>query len=301
MFLLHQKGILGSIGNTPLIELFQKDRKGAKILLKLEGNNPGGSVKDRTALWMVRSAEKSGELTKGKTILEATSGNTGIGLALVGAASGYKVKLILPETASLERKRTLEAYGAELILSSGKSGIDGAVQLADQISDLSPNMYWRPDQYSNEANWRSHYESTSIELLHQTEGKIDAFVAGMGTGGTLMGVARRMNEQSNRIAIIGVEPERGHSIQGLKNMTESKRPAIYKEELLDDVKSVTDSSAFAMVRFLARTQGVFTGMSGGAAVDVALKVANKMPSEQTVVTLLPDRGDRYLSTGIFNM
>ncbi|MCD4707543.1 MAG: cysteine synthase family protein [Candidatus Sabulitectum sp.] len=294
------EGILSSIGNTPLVQLrYLASEGGARILLKLEGTNPGGSVKDRSALWMVRDAEKRGLLDGGKTILEATSGNTGIGLAMVGAAMDYKVKLVLPEGVSVERRHILSAFGAELVLSPGERGADGAVSLAEQLFGEEPDKFYMPDQYSNSANWLSHYESTAPEIIRQTAGGINAFVAGMGTGGTLMGVSRGLKEFSPDIRIIGVEPEPGHSIQGLKNMKESVMPAIFDENRLDSIISQSDSDAFSMTRELALKEGLFAGMSGGAAVSAAVQVAQDMSPGETLVVLVADRGDRYLSTGVF--
>lgn len=292
--------ILDSIGNTPVVRLKHLAReRGAAILVKLEGSNPGGSVKDRVALWMIRRAEEEGFLKRGKTILEATSGNTGIGLALVGATLGYRVKLTVPENVSAERKQTLQAYGAELVLSPGERGTDGAIELADRLLNADPDMYYVPDQYSNTANWLSHYETTSLEIIRQTGGRVDTFVAGMGTGGTLMGVSRRLKELSSDIQIIGVEPERGHSIQGLKNMEESAVPAIFESDRIDRIISRSDMQAFEMTSLLARSEGLFVGMSGGAAVSAAITLAQEMDQGTTLVVLVADRGDRYLSTGVF--
>ncbi|RKZ03107.1 cysteine synthase B [Candidatus Fermentibacteria bacterium] len=293
-------GILSAIGNTPVARLrYTGFREGAGILLKLEGTNPGGSVKDRSALWMVRHAEKEGLLHRGRTIIEATSGNTGIGLAMVGAALGYKVKLVIPDNVSAERKHILQAFGARLITTRGHLGTDGAIAVAKQVYQDNPEQYFMPDQYSNNANWLSHYESTAPEIIRQTAGTVNAFVAGIGTGGTLMGVSRRLKEFSPEIRIIGVEPEVGHSIQGLKNMKESATPAIFDRSRLDMVISRSDSDAFAMTRALAVREGLFVGLSGGAAVSAAVQVAERMRPDETVVVLIADRGDRYLSTGVF--
>jgi len=217
--------LLDSIGNTPLIELRNiKPRHGARILVKLEGNNPGGSVKDRTALWMINKAEKEHNLTTGKIILEPTSGNTGIGLAMVSACKGYRVKLCLPECVSMERRQTLLAFGAELVLTPAKDRTDGAIRRAQRMLSEDPERYFMPDQFSNSANWLSHYESTGSEILQQTKGEVTAFVAGMGTTGTLMGISRRLKEHNSRIKIVGAEPVEGHAIQGLKNMNEAIIP-----------------------------------------------------------------------------
>ncbi|MCD6588029.1 MAG: cysteine synthase family protein [Candidatus Fermentibacteraceae bacterium] len=296
----NDRGILSAIGNTPVARLrYTGSRGGAEILLKLEGTNPGGSVKDRSALWMVRHAEKEGLLHRGRTIIEATSGNTGIGLAMVGAVLGYKVKLVLPENVSVERRHILQAFGARLLTTPGHLGTDGAIVVAKQIFQDNPEQYFMPDQYSNNANWLSHYESTAPEIIRQTAGTVNAFVAGIGTGGTLMGVSRRLKEFSPEIRIIGVEPEVGHCIQGLKNMKESATPAIFDRSRLDMVVSRSDSDAFAMTRALAVKEGLFVGLSGGAAVSAAVQVAAGMKPDETVVVLIADRGDRYLSTGVF--
>jgi len=293
-------GLLGAIGNTPLVELRRiRPAKGARIVAKLEGNNPGGSVKDRPALWMIQQAEKDGRLAPGKAILEPTSGNTGIGLAMVGAYKGYRVKLTLPECVSMERRQILLAYGAELVLTPGHERTDGAIREAHRIMELEGDRYFMPNQFDNPANWQSHYETTGPEILAQTSGSLHAFVAGMGTGGTLMGVSRRLKEHDPAIQIVGVEPVDGHAIQGLKNMGEAIVPQIYEPERLDRVIVVADRPAFAMTERLALEEGLFVGMSGGAALSAALQVAAEMDPGDTVVTVLPDRGDRYLSTNLF--
>lgn len=291
--------ILESIGNTPLAELVKLNKNSkVKVLVKLEGNNPGGSIKDRPAYYMIKKAEEAGELTKGKTILEPTSGNTGIGLAMIGAAKGYKVKLVMPECVSVERRRMLEALGAELILTSGKERTDGAIKKAHQIIKEEPDKYYMPNQFENENNVLAHYETTGPEIWKQTNGEIDVFVAGMGTTGTLMGTAKYLKEKKSGIKIIGVEPVKGHAIQGLKNMKESIVPKIYNPKMLDEKIIIDDDEAFKIARSLATKEGLFVGMSSGAAVAGALKVAKNMNSG-TIVTILPDRGDRYLSTALF--
>ena len=292
--------LLESIGNTPLVELHRiRPRHGARVLAKLEGHNPGGSVKDRPALWMIKTAEEDGSLPPGKIILEPTSGNTGIGLAMIGAHKGYRVKLTLPECVSMERRQTLLAYGAELVLTPAHERTDGAIRAAHSILEDEPDRYFMPNQFANPANWMSHYETTAPEILAQTGGDVAAFVAGMGTTGTLMGVARRLKEFSPHIQIVGAEPVEGHAIQGLKSMKESIVPEIYETDRLDRVVPVDDRSAFAMTKCLALEEGLFVGMSSGAAVHAALEVAADLPESATVVTLLPDRGDRYLSTNLF--
>ncbi len=293
-------GVLESIGNTPLVELRKvRPEKGARILAKLEGNNPGGSVKDRPALWMIQRAEQSGRLVPGKVILEPTSGNTGIGLAMVGACKGYRVKLTLPECVSMERRQILLAYGAELVLTPAHERTDGAIRAAMRIFDEAPERYFMPNQFANPDNWLSHYETTGPEILAQTGGEISAFVAGMGTTGTLMGVERRLRERNPNIRIVGVEPVEGHAIQGLKNMRESIVPEIYDRRRLDEVLVVDDRSAFAMANRLALEEGLFVGMSSGAALCGAMRVAADLSAGDTVVVLFPDRGDRYLSTNLF--
>lgn len=291
--------VLTSIGGTPLV-LIEKlnPNKRVKLFAKLEGANPGGSVKDRIALYMIERAEEEGKLKRDRTILEATSGNTGIGLAMVGAARGYKVKLVMPACVSMERRRTLEALGAELVLSPPEEGTDGAIRLCRKIMDGSPDNYFMPDQFNNPANIQAHYETTGKEVIEQTRGTVTHFVAGLGTTGTIMGAGRRLKEFRKEIKVIGVEPFLGHRIQGLKNMTESIVPGIYDSGALDEKLNINDADAFEASRRLAVEEGLFVGMSSGAAFFAALEVAKKTP-EGTVVVILPDRGDRYLSTSLF--
>jgi len=288
-----------AIGNTPLISLHGLPGQGSvTILAKLEGNNPGGSVKDRPAWFMLKSAEEQGLLGEGKVVLEPTSGNTGIAIAMIGAARGYKVKLVMPACVSLERRRVLEAYGAELVLSPAEEATDGAIRMAHKMLAENPELYYMPNQYANPNNVRAHFETTGPEIWTQSGGEVDAFVAGMGTSGTLMGAGRYLKGQNPGIRVIGVEPTLGHAVQGLKNMQEAIVPEIYRREELDEVLTVEDDEAFDMARLLAAERGLFVGMSSGAAVAGALKAASQMKSG-TVVTLLPDRGDRYLSTNLF--
>lgn len=288
-----------SIGNTPLVELAGiNPNPRVRILAKLEGNNPGGSVKDRPALYMLNRAEEAGELGKGKTILEPTSGNTGIALAMLGAARGYRVKLVMPACVSLERRSVLEAFGAEVVLSPAEEATDGAIRLAHRILGAEPDLYYMPNQYANPNNVLAHYETTGPEIFRQTNGEVDLFVAGMGTSGTLMGVGKYLREVKPGVRIVGVEPRLGHKVQGLKNMQEAIVPEIYCPESLDEKITVDDDPAFATARLLAAREGLFVGMSSGAAVAGALKVAEEMNSG-TIVVILPDRGDRYLSTALF--
>jgi S-sulfo-L-cysteine synthase (O-acetyl-L-serine-dependent) len=292
-------GVLDSIGNTPLVKLETLNTNPrVRVLAKLEGNNPGGSVKDRIAFYMVKGAEEAGRIKKGDTILEATSGNTGIGLAMVGAALGYKVVLVMPECVSLERRKVLEAFGAELILSPGNEGTDGAIKRARKMMEESPNGYFMPNQFDNPSNILAHYETTGREIIDQTNGQVDVFVAGMGTTGTLMGAGKRLKEFNRNIRIVGVEPFLGHKIQGLKNMQESIVPKIFNPAFPDEIIKVNDDDAFATTRRLALQEGIFAGMSSGAAVFGALTMAGRIESG-TVVVVLPDRGDRYLSTALF--
>ncbi len=288
-----------AIGDTPLVELRRiTPNPGVRILAKLEGNNPGGSVKDRPALYMLNGAEQRGELTHDKTILEPTSGNTGIAFAMLGTARGYKVKLVMPACVSMERRAVLQAYGAELVLSPSEERTDGAIRVAYRMFEESPDTYYMPNQYANEDNPRAHFETTAPEIVVQTDGDIDCFVAGMGTGGTLMGISRFFREMKPSVRVIGVEPVLGHRIQGLKNMKEAIVPPIYREESLSSKVVVEDEPAFEMARRLAIEEGLFVGMSSGAAVAGACEVARDM-SHGTIVVLLPDRGDRYLSTSLF--
>ena len=291
--------LLSVIGSTPLVELNNLNGNSkVRIFGKLEGNNPGGSIKDRPAYYMIKKAEESGELTREKTILEPTSGNTGIALAMIGAAKGYKVKLCMPECVSVERRRVIEAFGAEAVLTPAKEGTDGAIRKAHQLIAEEPGKYYMPNQFENENNVLAHYETTGPEIFSQTKGEIDVFVACMGTGGTLMGVAKYLKERKTEIKVVGVEPTIGHKIQGLKNMQESIVPKIYHSEKLDEKIIIKDDPAYDMTRLLATKEGIFVGMSSGAAVVGALRIAKKMHSG-IIVVILPDRGDRYLSTTLF--
>jgi cysteine synthase B len=291
--------VIDSIGNTPVVEL--KNLNGnprIRIMAKLEGSNPGGSVKDRAALYMIRKAMEAGKLTPGKTILEPTSGNTGIALAMIGAALGYKVKLTMPECVSMERRRTIEAFGAEIELTAGNRSTDGAIIRAHKILEENPEQYFMPNQFDNENNVLAHYETTGPEIFKQTKGEVDVFVAGMGTTGTLMGVSKYLKKRKPSVCIVGVEPTMNHTIQGLKNLHESIVPRIFKGSALDEEITITDDESFDTTRMLATKEGLFVGMSSGTAVAGALKIAKGMKSG-TLVVLLPDRGDRYLSTKLF--
>jgi cysteine synthase B len=291
--------IIDSIGNTPLVEMNNLNgNPRVRIMAKLEGGNPGGSVKDRVAYYMLKAAIESGELSPGKTIIEPTSGNTGIALAMIGAAMGYKVELTMPECVSVERQRAIEAFGAVIDLTPGDKATDGAIIRAHQILQENPDQYYMPNQFDNENNVLAHYETTGPEIFAQTNGEVDVFVAGLGTTGTLMGVSKYLKERKPSVRIVGVEPELDHKIQGLKNLRESIVPRIFREDALDDKLTISDEEAFDNTRLLATREGMFVGMSSGAALAGALKVAKEMNSG-TLVVLLPDRGDRYLSTCLF--
>jgi|UniRef100_A0A7C4ASX6 cysteine synthase B len=292
-------GILDLIGNTPLVRIAHPDASnGMRLLGKLEGNNPGGSIKDRVALYMIEQAEREGRLSRDKIILEPTSGNTGIGLSMVAACKGYRCLLTLPECVSLERRNTLRAFGADLEVTPGCESTDGAIRRARQIFESDPDKYFMPNQFENINNVEAHYMGTGKEIIDQTNGDVDVFVAGMGTTGTLMGVSKRLKEFNPSIEIVGIEPVEGHTIQGLKNMNEAIVPAIYDPSRIDRIIRVNDQQAYDTCRWLALTQGIFVGMSSGAAVYGAIQVARERGSG-TIVCILPDRGDRYLSTTLF--
>jgi len=291
--------ILKLVGNTPLIRVNRMNRAdGVELLVKLESMNPGGSVKDRIALKMIEAAEAAGQLTAGKIVLEASSGNTAIGLAMVCTVKGYQLLVTMSESASEERKRILRAYGADILLTPGHQGTDGAIEEAYRLAREEPDKYFLIDQYNNEANWLAHYEGTGKEIWEATEGKVDVVVLTMGTTGTLMGTTRALKELNPAVRVIGVEPFKGHKIQGLKNMKESYPPGIFKPEEPDAIVYVDDDSSYEMARRLAKEEGIFVGMSAGAAMKVALDEAQAL-GKGTVVALLPDGGERYLSTSLF--
>jgi len=291
--------VLSAIGKTPLVQMTNLNGvAGVKIYAKLEGSNPSGSVKDRPAFYMITMAEKSGELTREKTIIEPTSGNTGIAIAMIGAAKGYKVKLFMPERVSVERQLILQAFGAEVVLTPAREGIDGSIRCAWEALKNEPDKYYMPNQFDNPNNVLSHYETTGPEIFEQMKGKIDVFICAIGTTGTLMGTGRYLREKVPGIKIVAVEPTLGHTIQGLKNMHESVVPGIFNPEIYDEKLTVEDDTAFETTRLMAVREGLFTGMSSGAAVVGALEVAKKM-KKGNIVVILPDRGDRYLSTDLF--
>lgn len=293
------QSLMESIGSTPIVEIGSLCRNpGVRVMAKLEGNNPGGSIKDRPARHMILAAEASGELTHDKVILEPTSGNTGIALAMIAAARGYRIKLVMPACVSMERRSVLEAYGAEIVLSPGCEATDGAIRLAHKIYGEDSERYYMPNQYANPNNTLAHYETTAPEIMRQTDGNITHFVAGMGTSGTLMGVSRYFREAKPDVQVIAVEPVLGHKIQGLKNMREAIVPPIYDQSAFHRKMVVEDDDAFETARQLATREGIFCGMSGGAAVAGALRLAGEIDSG-LIVVIIPDRGDRYLSTNLF--
>ncbi|MCF8049968.1 MAG: cysteine--tRNA ligase [Desulfobacterales bacterium] len=293
--------ILEAIGNTPLVEIRRLNpNPRVKILAKLEYCNPGGSIKDRAALAMIEAGERSGLLTADKTVIEATSGNTGIGLALVCSVKGYRLLLAMAESVSIERKKILKARGAEILLTPGHLGTDGAIEEVYRLVRESPDAYFMADQYNTEANWEAHYYGTAPEIWEQTGGRVTAVVVTMGTTGTLMGLSRRLKEYNPAVAIIGVEPYLGHKLQGLKNLKESYCPEIFDKKRLDRKVNVEDEEAFEMTRRLARHEGLFLGMSSGAAMAVACREAEAM-EEGVIVVICPDGGERYLSTSLFTV
>ncbi|NOQ46474.1 MAG: cysteine--tRNA ligase [Desulfobulbaceae bacterium] len=291
--------IIELIGNTPLVDISRLNPvDGVMILGKLESSNPGGSVKDRIALSMVEAGEKSGELNSDKILLEATSGNTGIGLAMVCAAKGYRCQLVMPESASVERRQIMQAYGAEIILTPAKRATDGAIEKAYAMAREHPDLYFLTDQFNNPANWRAHYDGTGPEIWQQTKGKVTDVIVTLGTSGTAMGLSSWFADHHPEVRVIAVEPYFGHKIQGLKNMKESYRPGIFDKALPDKIVNVADENAFQAARRLAREEGIFVGMSSGAAMFAAISRAREI-KEGLIVTIFPDGGERYLSTPLF--
>jgi S-sulfo-L-cysteine synthase (O-acetyl-L-serine-dependent) len=296
------ESILDLIGDTPLLEI-QKITGGlpaaVKVFAKLEGFNPGGSVKDRPAWRMIQDGLKHGSLRPGKTILDSTSGNTGIALAMIGSVLRYPVELVLPANVSAERKQIIQAYGAKVTYSDPMEGSDGAIRLCRKILEASPEEYFKPDQYFNPMNPEAHYENTGPEILRQTEGKITHFVAGIGTGGTIMGAGRYLKEFNPQLQVIAVEPDDAlHGLEGLKHMTSSIVPGIYHEDQLDGKIPVSTEDAYSMVYRLSQEEGILVGQSSGAAMFAALKLGRKIGSG-VIVTIFPDFGDKYLSTNLW--
>jgi cysteine synthase B len=296
------ESVLDLIGNTPLLEI-QRIAAGlsprVKIYAKLEGMNPGGSVKDRPAWRMAQEGLRSGKLRPGKTVLDSTSGNTGIALAMIGSVLGYPVELVMPANVSVERKQIINAYGAKAIYSDPMEGSDGAIRECRKILQANPEKYFKPDQYFNPMNPQAHYENTGPEIYRQTNGSVTHFVAGIGTGGTMMGTGRYLKEVNPNVRIVAVEPDDAlHGLEGLKHMASSIVPGIYHEEELDDKISVSTEDAYAMVYRLSQEEGLLVGQSSGAALFAALKIARRLRAG-TIVTLFPDFGDKYLTTNLW--
>ena len=297
--MLH-KNILQTIGNTPLVKITELNpNENVKIYAKIEGFNPTGSIKDRIALEMIKQAEQEGKLTKGKTIIEPTSGNTGISLAMIGAAKGYDVEIVMSEAVSIERRQAIQAFGGKLILTNPKLGTDGAIIKARDLVNKYPEKYFMPDQFSNEYNKLAHYKATAEEIWKQTKGNIDYFVSSIGTSGTIMGVGNYLKEKNPEIKIVSAHPVKGHYIQGLKNMKEAIVPAIYDPSKIDNTIMVKTENAFEIARQIVKKEGIFVGMSSGAAMYAAIEVAKRIKAG-LIVVIFPDRGEKYLSTNLFN-
>ena len=291
--------ILETIGNTPMVKINKLNpNKNALLYAKLEGFNPTGSIKDRIALKMIEQAEIDGRLTHDKIIIEATSGNTGIGLAMIGLVKGYKVQIVMSEAVSIERQKVIKAFGGEIILTPGELATDGAIIKTREILAENPGKYFNPNQFSNEYNKITHYKTTAEEIWEQTEGQVTHFVSGLGTSGTIMGVGKCLKEKNPCIKIVEAHPVRGHYIQGLKNMEEAIVPEIYDRSQIDHSILIDSEQAFEMSRKIVAEEGIFVGQSSGAAMIAALEVIKTLNSG-LVVVILPDRGEKYLSTNLF--
>lgn len=293
------KSILDAIGNTPLVRINRLNpNNNTEIYAKLEGFNPTGSIKDRIACKMVEQAEAEGKLKKGHTIIEPTSGNTGIGLALVGAVKGYDVDIVMSSAVSIERRKMIQAFGARTILTDSKLGTDGAITKARELVAEHPDKYFMPDQFSNEFNQMAHYRTTAMEIWKQTKGNIDYFVSALGTSGTIMGIGKYLKEKKPDVKTVSAHPEKGHYIQGLKNMEEAIVPAIYDPSKIDETIIINTEEAFEMSRRIVREEGIFVGMSSGAAMIAAMEISKKI-DKGTIVVIFADRGEKYLSTNLF--
>ena len=293
--------ILDLIGRTPMVEIHRLNpNPRVKIFAKLEGFTPTGSIKDRIALKMIEQAEREGALTPGKTILEPTSGNTGIALAMIAAVKGYSLMIVMSEAVSIERRKMIQAFGAEVTLTDAKLGTDGAILKARQMVREFSDKYFMPDQFSNHYNRLAHYETTAQEILAQTGGRLDYFVSTLGTSGTLMGVGLALKEKMANVKIVSAHPVRGHYIQGLKNLEEAIVPAIYSAQNIDRHIMIETEDAFELARQIARAEGIFVGMSSGAALFAARTIAQEIESG-VIATILPDRGEKYLSTDLFRV
>ena len=292
--------ILWTIGNTPLVKINNMNRNtNVELYAKLEGFNPTGSIKDRVALKMIEEAEITGELTKNQIIIEATSGNTGIGLAMIGRVKGYKVQIVMSSAVSVERQKMIKAFGGEIILTDSKKGTDGAIMKVKELVAEQPEKYFNPNQFSNKHNKLAHYKTTAEEIWTQTQGTITHFVSSLGTSGTLMGVGMGLREKDKSIKIIEAHPVKGHYIQGLKSMEEAIVPEIYDPSQIDASVMIESEEAFAMSRRIVNEEGIFVGMSSGAAMLAALKTAEQIDSG-VIVVIFPDRGEKYLSTDLFH-
>jgi len=300
------RSVLDYMGNTPLCELrhIATELSGVEIWAKAEFLNPGGSVKDRPGLNMILDGERTGRLTKDRIILDATSGNTGIAYAMIGAAKGYKVKLCLPENASAERKQILAAYGAEVVLTDPAEGSDGAIRVCREIYEADPDLYFYPDQYNNPANWKAHYETTAVEIMNQTEGRITHFVACVGTSGTFMGVTRRLRRDLPHVRCLTAQPSTAlHGIEGTKHMPSSIVPGIFDPSIADGNLWIDTEDAYAMCRRLAREEGLLVGISAGANVAAARRLGEELAragQPGVIVTVLCDGAAKYLSDGFWN-
>lgn len=291
--------VLDAIGNTPIIRINKLNpNKNTTIYAKLEGLNPTGSIKDRIALSMIQQAEIEGKLTKGKTIIEPTSGNTGVALAMIGVVKGYEVEIVMSDAVSVERRQMIKAFGGKVTLTEGKLGTDGAIRKARELVKAHPEKYFMPDQFSNEYNKITHYRTTGEEIWKQTKGNVDYFVSAIGTSGTIMGVGRVLREHNPKIKIVCAHPVKGHYIQGLKNMEEAIVPSIYDPSQIDITIMVETEAAYEMTRQIVSKEGIFVGMSSGAAMYATVEIARKIKSG-TIVVIFPDRGDKYLSTKLF--
>lgn len=293
------QNIIEMIGGTPMVKINKLNPNGkVAMYAKLEGISPGGSIKDRVALKMIEKAIEEGKLTKGKTIIEATSGNTGIGLAMIGAVLGYAVEIVMSESASIERRKMIQSFGATIILTYPEKGTDGAIVKTRELVAENPEKYFMPDQFSNANNIAAHYEETANEIWKDMDGQIDYFVSSIGTFGTIMGISKRLKELNPEIKIVCAYPESGHYIQGLKNMEDAIVPKIYDKTKIDEFIIIESEKAFAMARLLAKQEGLFVGMSSGATMLAAAEISKRIPSGR-VAMIFPDRGERYLSTKLF--
>lgn len=298
---LIQENILETIGNTPMVRINHLcPNPGVEMLAKVEGFNPTGSIKDRIALKMIEQAEEDGNLCKGKTIIEPTSGNTGIGLAMIGAIKGYDVQIVMSEAVSIERRKMIQAFGATVTLTPPDEGTDGAIRKVRALVAENPDKYFNPDQFSNKYNKLAHYTTTAEEIWKQTEGRVTHLVSALGTSGTIMGIGMGLRHHNPDVKIVEAQPVVGHYIQGLKNMEEAIVPALYHPEEIDEHIMVESEIAFEYARQIVKQEGIFVGMSSGAAMYAAAEVAKKIDSG-VIVVIFPDRGEKYLSTDLFKL